>query len=79
MDHSKDYDRDHDLEDVLSDNVLKEVVEAALDVEKEMMQHYLIAAERIHGNEDLKKRLQEFAEGNAKRSSQLEDELNHMH
>ncbi|WP_196305289.1 hypothetical protein [Metabacillus sediminilitoris] len=32
-------------------------------------------AERIHDNEDLQNRLRNFAEGNAKRSRQLMDEL----
>jgi tRNA isopentenyl-2-thiomethyl-A-37 hydroxylase MiaE len=78
MDHNKDYDRNNDREDAYSNDLLKEVVGSALDVEKEMMQNYLVAADRIHGNEALKRRLREFAEGNAKRSSQLEEELNQL-
>jgi hypothetical protein len=39
------------------------------------MKTYLITAERIHDNEELQKRLRNFAEGNAKRSRQLMDEL----
>jgi hypothetical protein len=78
LNHSNDYDREKDKEDVFSNEMLFEVVESALNVEKEMMQSYLVAADRIHDNEVLKLRLREFAEGNAKRSTQLEDVLNQL-
>lgn len=54
---------------------LQEILQTSLDHEEEMMRTYLIAAERIHDSEELKLRLREFAEGNAKRSRQLIDEL----
>ncbi|RXI98311.1 hypothetical protein DS745_18455 [Anaerobacillus alkaliphilus] len=54
---------------------LKEILQSSLDHEEEMMRTYLIAAERIDESEELKLRLREFAEGNAKRSRQLIDEL----
>lgn len=57
---------------------LQEVLQTALDHEEEMMRTYLIAAERVHESEQLKLRLREFAEGNAKRSKQLIDELKRL-
>ncbi len=54
---------------------LKEILQTSLDHEEEMMRTYLIAAERIDQSEELKLRLREFAEGNAKRSRQLIEEL----
>ncbi|ADU31039.1 hypothetical protein [Evansella cellulosilytica] len=57
---------------------LQQFLQASIDHEEEMMRTYLIEAERIHRNDDLKLRLREFAEGNAKRSRQLIDEMNRM-
>ncbi|OIJ18450.1 hypothetical protein BKP45_12835 [Anaerobacillus alkalidiazotrophicus] len=57
------------------DDNLIEILQASVDQEEEMMRTYLIAAERIHESEELKLRLREFAEGNAKRSRQLMDEI----
>ncbi|OIJ10485.1 hypothetical protein BKP37_18290 [Anaerobacillus alkalilacustris] len=57
------------------DDNLIEILQTSLDQEEEMMRTYLIAAERIHESEELKLRLREFAEGNAKRSRQLMDEI----
>lgn len=57
---------------------LQEILQSSLDHEEEMMRTYLIAAERIHESEELKLRLREFAEGNAKRSKQLIDELKRL-
>jgi hypothetical protein len=57
---------------------LQEILQTSLDHEEEMMRTYLIAAERIHESEELKLRLREFAEGNAKRSRQLIDELKRL-
>jgi len=47
--------------------------------ENELMKMYLMAAERIHDNDELKARLENFSEGNAKRSQQLSDELKNIH
>ncbi|OAS88521.1 MULTISPECIES: hypothetical protein [Metabacillus] len=78
MNHNKDYDRDHDREDMLTDDLLIDVLEASYKIENELMRQYIMTAERIHNNEELKDRLQNFAQGNAKRTSQLVDELNQM-
>ncbi|MBO9128566.1 hypothetical protein J7Q84_02495 [Bacillus sp. 165] len=57
---------------------LKDVLQLSLEREEEMMRTYLITAERIHEQPELKERLQNFAEGNAKRSRQLIDELKNL-
>lgn len=57
---------------------LQEMLQTSLDHEEEMMRTYLIAAERIHESDELKLRLREFAEGNAKRSRQLLDEIKRL-
>jgi rubrerythrin len=57
-------------------NNLEEVLEHSIEVEEDLMRTYLIAAERIHDDVELKNRLENFAEGNAKRTKQLLDELN---
>ncbi|MDQ0253575.1 hypothetical protein J2S74_000947 [Evansella vedderi] len=57
---------------------LQQLLQSSLDHEEEMMRTYLIAAERVHHNDELKLRLREFAEGNAKRSRQLIDEINRL-
>lgn len=57
------------------DQSIKEVLETTLEMEEDLMRTYLITAERVHGDEELKERLQNFAEGNAKRTMQLMDEL----
>jgi rubrerythrin len=57
-------------------NNLEEVLEHSIEVEEDLMRTYLIAAERIHDDDELKDRLENFAEGNAKRTKQLIDELN---
>jgi rubrerythrin len=75
MNHQQDYDRDHDREDRLSEGSLEQILRMSLERENEMMRTYLITAERIHNNEELQNRLRNFAEGNAKRSRQLIDEL----
>ncbi|GAE33248.1 hypothetical protein [Halalkalibacter akibai] len=75
MNHDLDYDRDGDREDTLSTDQLMAQLQTSLDQEEEMMRTYLILAERIHDNDTLKNRLVNFAEGNAKRSRQLLDEL----
>ncbi|BAU28473.1 hypothetical protein DFP93_10759 [Aneurinibacillus soli] len=75
MNHELDYDRDHDREDELSKKSLEEILRLSLDQENKMMRTYLLTAERIHDNEELQTRLKNFAEGNAKRSRQLQNEL----
>jgi rubrerythrin len=56
---------------------IEEVIENSIEIEEDLMRTYLIAAERIHDDDELKERLENFAEGNAKRTKQLLDELNH--
>lgn len=75
MNHEKDYDRDHDREDALTDDSLKAILQTAYDAESELMRRYLIASERIHNDDELKVRLANFAEGNAKRTKQLQNEI----
>lgn len=58
--------------------ILKEVLEDSIETEENLMRSYLITAERIHDDEELKERLENFAEGNAKRTKQLIDELNEI-
>ena len=58
--------------------LLKEVLEDSLETEENLMRTYLITAERIHEDDELKERLENFAEGNAKRTKQLIDELNEI-
>jgi rubrerythrin len=54
---------------------LEEVLENSIEIEENLMRTYLIAAERVHDDDELKERLENFAEGNAKRTKQLLDEL----
>jgi hypothetical protein len=56
-------------------DVLKDVLADAIETEEDLMRTYLITAERIHDDDELKERLENFAEGNAKRTKQLIDEL----
>jgi hypothetical protein len=78
MNHELDYDRDHDREDVLTDDPLKNFLKMSCETETELMRGYLITSERIHENEELKLRLRNFAEGNAKRTKQLLDEISRL-
>ncbi|WP_342429407.1 hypothetical protein [Neobacillus sp. FSL H8-0543] len=55
---------------------VEEVLKHSIEVEEDLMRSYLITAERIHNDDELKDRLENFAEGNAKRTKQLLDELN---
>jgi len=55
---------------------LEEVLKTSIEIEEDLMRTYLITAERIHDDDELKGRLENFAEGNAKRTKQLIDELN---
>ena len=55
--------------------ILKETLKDSIELEENLMRSYLITAERIHDDDQLKERLENFAQGNAKRSKQLIDEL----
>ena len=79
MNHDLDFDRDGDREDTLTPEKVMHQLQNNLDKEEEMMRSYLMLAERIHDNDVLKNRLVNFAEGNAKRSRQLIDELSQEH
>jgi rubrerythrin len=54
---------------------IDEVIENSIEIEEDLMRTYLITAERVHDDNELKERLENFAEGNAKRTKQLLDEL----
>jgi rubrerythrin len=54
---------------------LKEVLKHSIEIEEDLMRTYLITAEKIHDDDELKERLENFAQGNAKRTKQLLDEL----
>ncbi|MEH7237568.1 hypothetical protein [Bacillus sp. JJ1562] len=79
MNHEKDFDRDHDREDALTDDALKGILETAYSAESELMRRYLITSERISNDDELKERLANFAEGNAKRTKQLQNEIEKLH
>jgi rubrerythrin len=66
-DKNKQNDEKQSLEEILSNTV---------EIEEDLMRTYLITAERIHDDDELKERLENFAEGNAKRTKQLIDEIN---
>lgn len=55
---------------------LQDILKNSIEIEEDLMRTYLITAERIHDDDELKRRLENFAEGNAKRTKQLIDELN---
>nr|WP_263323128.1 hypothetical protein [Neobacillus sp. Marseille-Q6967] len=54
---------------------LEDILKHSIEIEEDLMRTYLITAERIHDDDELKERLENFAEGNAKRTKQLMDEL----
>ncbi|OLS36778.1 hypothetical protein [Bacillus sp. MRMR6] len=58
--------------------ILEDVLKNSIEIEEDLMRTYLITAERIHDDDELKDRLENFAEGNAKRTKQLIDELNDL-
>jgi rubrerythrin len=58
---------------------LEEILESSIEIEEDLMRTYLITAERIHDDDELKNRLENFAEGNAKRTKQLIDEVKELH
>lgn len=53
-------------------------LEQSLEKENELLRTYVITSERLHDNEELRERLVNFAEGNAKRTKQLIDELQQL-
>jgi len=57
---------------------LEEVIKDSIEIEEDLMRTYLISAERVQDNDELKERLENFAQGNAKRTKQLIDELKEM-
>lgn len=75
MDHNRDFDRDGDREDFLSEDELNNLLNDSLEMESELMRRYIMTAERLHQNPVLKDRLENFAQGNAKRTRQLQDEI----
>lgn len=75
MNHNRDFDRDGDREDFMSEDELSNLLADSLEMESELMRRYIITAERLHQNPVLKDRLENFAQGNAKRTRQLQDEL----
>jgi len=64
-----------DSHEPLEEHELLDLLRQSLEAENELLRTYVIAAERIHDNGELKERLQNFAEGNAKRTKQLMDEI----
>lgn len=70
MSKNKNDDQKETIEEILADTV---------EIEEDLMRTYLITAERIHDDDELKERLENFAQGNAKRTKQLIDELNERH
>ncbi|RKD24458.1 hypothetical protein BEP19_08710 [Ammoniphilus oxalaticus] len=78
MNHNLDYDRDGDREDALGEQDLRELLSNSMEIETELMRRYIITAERIHQNPVLKDRLENFAQGNAKRTRQLQDEISSL-
>ena len=69
---------EHQSTDDITNENLKEVLQDSLEMENELMRRYLITAERIHNNAELVIRLRNFAEGNAKRTRQLLDEIDQI-
>jgi hypothetical protein len=59
-------------------DMLEEVLKDSIETEEALMRTYLISAERVQDDDELKERLENFAQGNAKRTKQLIDELHEM-
>jgi len=78
MNNDKDYDRDNDREDRLDINDIGHILEDFEKNESEMMIRYTTTAERIHNNDNLRNRLLNFSEGNAKRAEQLKSEISDL-
>ncbi|MEH7417798.1 hypothetical protein V7266_21230 [Neobacillus drentensis] len=71
MDINSFKNKDHEEKENLAS-----ILESSKEIEEDLMRTYLITSERIHDNDELKERLENFAQGNAKRTKQLIDELN---
>ena len=56
----------------------EEVLKAFIEAEEALMRTYPISAEKVKDDDELKERLESFAQGNAKRTKQLIDELQEM-
>jgi hypothetical protein len=59
----------------MTQKTLKETLERSLELENQLLRTYAITAEAVHDNHELKNRLHNMAEGNAKRVNQIENEL----
>lgn len=68
------HDHDHG-EDSINQKTLKETLERSLELENQLLRTYAITAEAIQDDHELKSRLHNMAEGNAKRVNQIEYEL----
>jgi hypothetical protein len=68
------HDHDHG-EDSMTRKTLKQTLEETLELENQLLRTYAITAEAIHEDHELKTRLHNMAEGNAKRVNQIEYEL----
>lgn len=71
------HDRDHG-EDSIDQKALKETLEESLELENRLLRTYAITAEAVQGDRELKVRLHNMAEGNAKRANQIEHELDKL-
>ena len=78
MNHDLDYDRDGDRSDAMSTTDFAEVLEDSLQLENELMRRYLITAERLPSHDKRAYWLRNFAEGNAKRTRQIQNELSQI-
>ncbi|MDQ0230032.1 hypothetical protein [Metabacillus malikii] len=76
--HDVDYDRDHDREDALTREALLSELKETLNLETALLRKYIVVSEKLHNEKELKHRLTNFAEGNAKRTFQLENEINKL-
>lgn len=68
------HDHDHG-EDTMNRKQLKQTLEETLELENQLLRTYAITAEAVQDDKELKSRLHNMAEGNAKRVNQIEDEL----
>lgn len=68
-----------DEERGITQDELLDLLRQSLETENQLLRSYVMTAERIHDNDELKERLHNFAEGNAKRTKQLIDEVNKLH
>ncbi|WP_199619525.1 hypothetical protein [Paenibacillus alkalitolerans] len=71
-----DYDHNHnEIDCAVNRDEIRSTLQQSFEVETEMLRTYTILAERVHNDDELKIRLQNFAQGNAKRSRELMHEL----